>query len=150
VVLELTERSRARLPAVLAEASRLRGLGFGLALDDVGAGNAGLEVLRELAFDYVKIDRGVVQAAPTDRGARAVLLAVVTFAREVGAYVIAEGIESRELLAFVAEADSSGDEAAAGVRGAQGYLLGRPRTKALDRPDPGALAAVVSARLALA
>jgi EAL domain-containing protein (putative c-di-GMP-specific phosphodiesterase class I) len=94
VVLEVTERSEARLPAVMAEAARLRELGFGVALDDVGSGNAGLEMLRELAVDYVKIDRGVVQAAPSDRGARAVLLAIVTFAREVGAYVIAEGIET--------------------------------------------------------
>jgi diguanylate cyclase (GGDEF)-like protein len=126
VVLEVTERSEARLPAVMAEAARLRGLGFGLALDDVGSGNAGLEMLRELAVDYVKIDRSVVQAAPSDRGARAVLLAIVTFAREVGASVIAEGIETQDLLAFVAADARMDEDAEARVRGAQGYLLGRP------------------------
>ncbi len=126
VVLEVTERSEARLPAVMAEAARLRELGFGLALDDVGSGNAGLEMLRELAVDYVKIDRGVVQAAPVDRGARAVLLAIVTFAREVGAYVIAEGIETQDLLAFVAAEARMHEDEEARVRGAQGFLLGRP------------------------
>ena len=50
VVLEITERSNARLDHVVADATRLRRLGFQLALDDVGAGNAGLEMLRELPW----------------------------------------------------------------------------------------------------
>ena len=142
VVLEVTERSEARLPAVMAEAARLRELGFGVALDDVGSGNAGLEMLRELAVDYVKIDRGVVQAAPSDRGARAVLLAIVTFAREVGAYVIAEGIETQDLLAFVASEARLHEDAEARVRGAQGYLLGRPEAAIDEAAAREALAAL--------
>ena len=62
VVLEITERSNARLDHVVADATRLRRLGFQLALDDVGAGNAGLEMLRELPVDFVKIDRTVIVA----------------------------------------------------------------------------------------
>jgi hypothetical protein len=50
-----------------------------VALDDVGTGNAGLEMLREVA------------GAPEEANARAVLLAMATFACQTGAYVIAEG-----------------------------------------------------------
>ncbi|CAA9525293.1 MAG: diguanylate cyclase/phosphodiesterase (GGDEF & EAL domains) with PAS/PAC sensor(s) [uncultured Thermoleophilia bacterium] len=127
VVLEITERSVARLDRVVREATRLRALGFKLALDDVGAGNAGLEMLRSLPVDFVKIDRGVVSASSAGGSARAVLHAVVSFAAEVGAFVIAEGIESEEMLAHVRRpARRNGTDRRTGVQGAQGYLLGRP------------------------
>ncbi len=124
VVLEITERFSGRVDRVVAEATRLRSLGFKLALDDVGAGNSGLEMLRDLAVDYVKIDRQVVSRAMTDPSARAVLTSVATFSRETGAYVIAEGIENDSMLEFVRGLDVEGDRRA--VQGAQGYLLGRP------------------------
>ena len=126
VVLELTERSSARVDHVVREARRLRDLGFKLALDDVGAGNAGLEMLRSLEVDFVKIDRDVVRNALVQRGARAVLLAIVAFAGEVGTYVIAEGIEDHAMLDLVRRSDGVGFAAAGRVHGAQGYLLGRP------------------------
>jgi EAL domain-containing protein (putative c-di-GMP-specific phosphodiesterase class I) len=132
VVLEVTEQSGARLAQVAAGAARLRALGFKLALDDVGSGNAGLETLRQLPVDFVKIDRSVVTAAVDDVNAQAVLVAIVAFARRTGAFVIAEGIESAELLAFVRhahEADAMQDLA---IEGGQGYLLGRPQVE-LDR-----------------
>ena len=75
-----------------------RRTGFKLALDDVGTGNSGLEMLRNVQADYVKIDGGIVTAAPTDHNARAVLMAMATYARQTGAYVIAEGIEDHETL----------------------------------------------------
>ena len=101
VVLEITERSDARLSQVVADGTRLRSLGFRLALDDVGAGNAGLAMLRELPVDFVKIDRTVVAAALSDTHAHAVLLAIVAYARTAGSHVIAEGIESEQILSFV-------------------------------------------------
>ena len=84
VVLEITERAVTRPEVVAREAGRLRAAGFRLALDDVGAGNAGLEMLRQLPVDYVKIDRAVVVGALTDTMARAVLAAIVAFARQCG------------------------------------------------------------------
>jgi diguanylate cyclase (GGDEF)-like protein len=117
VVLEITERSIARLDVVVREARRLRSLGFGLALDDTGAGNAGLEVLSQLPFDYVKIDRAVVAKGLTDQTARGVLSGITAIARETAAYVIAEGIENVEMFDLVRQM---------GVQGVQGYLLGRP------------------------
>ena len=84
IVLEITERSDARLSQVVADATRLRSLGFRLALDDVGAGNAGLEMLRELPVDFVKIDHTVIAAALEDTHAQAVLLAIIAYARPRG------------------------------------------------------------------
>ena len=127
VVIEVTERFGGRTAAVLARLRRLRGYGFKLALDDVGTGNSGLEMLREVGADFVKLDRSIVAGAPAESNARAVLLAMATFARQTGAYVIAEGIEDGALLEFVRTIDDAlPREAAAMIQGGQGYGLGRP------------------------
>jgi diguanylate cyclase (GGDEF)-like protein len=129
VVLEITERSEARLSQVVAEATCLHGLGFRLALDDVGAGNAGLEMLRHLPVDFVKIDRSVIAAAAEDTHSQAVLLAIIAYARRADAYVIAEGIETREMLSFVRNVDELHNVQDPPIKGAQGFLLGRPSTR---------------------
>ena len=136
VVLEITERSEARLGQVVADGIRLRSLGFRLALDDVGAGNAGLAMLRELPVDFVKIDHTVIAAAVDDTHAQAVLLAITAYARRAGAYVIAEGIESEQILSFVRQAEELHDANDPAIKGGQGYLLGRPSSdiSKLTRP----------------
>ena len=126
VVLEVTERSNARLDHVVADATRLRRLGFQLALDDVGAGNAGLEMLRELPVDFVKIDRSVIVEAVEDTHAQAVLVAILAYARRADAFVIAEGIESMDILEFVRNAADLQIVGESPISGGQGYLLGRP------------------------
>jgi EAL domain-containing protein (putative c-di-GMP-specific phosphodiesterase class I) len=126
VVLELTERSVARLQVVVREAARLHSLGFKLALDDTGAGNAGLEMLSQVPVDVVKIDRGVVVKALTDRAARGVLAGIIAIARETDTYVIAEGIEDQAMLDLVRRMGARGAGLQVGVQGVQGYLLGRP------------------------
>src|SRR3954470_10264740 len=127
VVIEVTERFGGRTAAVLARLHRLRAQGFKLALDDVGTGNSGLEMLREVGSDFVKLDRSIVSGAPEQSNARAVLLAMATFARQTGAYVIAEGIEDDALLEFVRTIDDAlPREAATMIQGGQGYGLGRP------------------------
>jgi diguanylate cyclase (GGDEF)-like protein len=136
VVIEVTERFGGRTAAVLARLRRLRSYGFKLALDDVGTGNSGLEMLREVGADFVKLDRSIVAGAPAESNARAVLLAMATFARQTGAYVIAEGIEDGALLEFVRTIDDAlPREAAAMIQGGQGYGLGRPAPRSpLSRP----------------
>jgi diguanylate cyclase (GGDEF)-like protein len=134
VVLEITERSEARLSQVVADATRLSELGFRLALDDVGAGNAGLEMLRRLPVDFVKIDGSVIGgAAAHDTQAQAVLLAIIAYARRANAYVIAEGIETHRILSFVRNADGLRLPDAP-IRGGQGFLLGRPSADITTRP----------------
>jgi EAL domain-containing protein (putative c-di-GMP-specific phosphodiesterase class I) len=127
VVVEVTERFGGRRVSVLKSLRRLRAQGFKLALDDVGTGNAGLEMLREVGPEFVKLDRSIVAAAREESNARAVLLAMATFARQTGAYVIAEGIEDDALLDWVRTIhDTLPRDAGTMIQGGQGYGLGRP------------------------
>jgi diguanylate cyclase (GGDEF)-like protein len=126
IAIEVTERFGARTDAVVACLRRLRSEGFRLALDDVGTGNAGLEMLQKVDADFVKIDRSIVAGATTDRSARAVLMAMATYARQTGAYVIAEGIEDQETLDYLAAIDVRDDRPHKIIQGGQGFGLGRP------------------------
>jgi diguanylate cyclase (GGDEF)-like protein len=124
IVIELTER-RIDDPGIVAQrAVELRTLGVRFALDDTGSGHAGLEILSKVRFDFVKIDRGLVIEAMKHGEARGVLAGIIAIARETGSYLIAEGIETPEMLDFVRNAHIP--NSAAVVRGIQGYLLGKP------------------------
>jgi diguanylate cyclase (GGDEF)-like protein len=126
VVIEVTERFGGRTLSVVECLERLRGHGFRIAVDDVGTGNAGLEMLRQIDAEFVKIDRSIVAAAATEPGARAVLMAMATFARQTGAFVIAEGIEDEDTLQFLLAIDERDVSAETVIQGGQGYRLGRP------------------------
>ncbi len=123
VVLEITERSIARMDAVIREATRLRSLGFLLALDDAGSGNSGLEMLSKLAVDFVKIDRDVIVRAQAGAGGRGVLAGIIAIAHEMNAQIIAEGIEDSAMLELVRGATRTSPVDC----GVQGYYLGRPQ-----------------------
>lgn len=125
VVFEITEKTAVPLPRLALQVQALHDRGFGVALDDVGAGNSGLEMMRLIRFDYVKIDRSVVLDAMNGGPGRAVILAIVAFARETGAFMIAEGIEDREMLESV-RLDEDGLHKF-WVQGVQGFLFGEPR-----------------------
>jgi diguanylate cyclase (GGDEF)-like protein len=123
VVLEITERSVARIDVVIREAARLRALGFLLALDDAGSGNSGLEMLSKLAVDFVKIDREVIVRAQAGAGGRGVLAGIIAIAHEMNAQIIAEGIEDSAMLELIRGATRSSPMDCA----VQGYFLGRPQ-----------------------
>ncbi len=126
IVIEVTERFGGRTTAVIKSLQRLRRQGFKLALDDVGTGNSGLEMLRLVSAEFVKIDRSIVKAAPEEPNARAVLMAMATYARQTGAFVIAEGIEDDDTLDFVRNVHDYGLRTEMIIQGGQGYGLGRP------------------------
>jgi diguanylate cyclase (GGDEF)-like protein len=126
IVIEVTERFGGRTEAVVKCLQHLRAQGFKIALDDVGTGNAGLEMLRHVQADYVKLDRSIVTAATTEPTARAVLMAMATFAHATGSYVIAEGIEDQETIDFLHHVGSQHLSTANLIKGGQGYGLGRP------------------------
>jgi diguanylate cyclase (GGDEF)-like protein len=126
VVVEVTERFGGRTAPVVKTLQRLRQQGFLLAVDDVGTGNAGLEMLSKLKAEFVKLDRSIVAAAATEPGARAVLFAMATFARQTGAFVIAEGIEDQETLQFLRSMDQRDVSCETIIQGGQGFGLGRP------------------------
>jgi diguanylate cyclase (GGDEF)-like protein len=129
VVVEVTERFGGRTAAVVKCLKRLREQGFKTALDDVGTGNSGLEMLRKVDAEFVKLDRSIVTAAPTEPSARAVLMAMATFARQTGAFVIAEGIEDEDTLRFLRGIDDHDLHVDTIIQGGQGFQLGRPSTE---------------------
>jgi EAL domain-containing protein (putative c-di-GMP-specific phosphodiesterase class I) len=118
VVLELTEQLEVDDYPQLGNALRnIRELGVRLAIDDTGAGVASLAHILKLAPDIIKLDRTLTGRIDRDPVRRALAGALVTFAAETGAAVIAEGIETTDELDTVRSL---------GILHGQGYLLGRP------------------------
>ena len=118
LVLELTEHHEVTDYSQLGEAlAPLRRMGLRIAIDDAGAGFASMRHIVELKPDLIKLDRAVIAGVNADAGLRALGAAMVGFAREIGASLIAEGIETEAELGAVQEL---------GMNAAQGYLLGRP------------------------
>ncbi len=94
-----------------------RRLGIRIAMDDFGTGHSGLGRLRSFPFDKVKIDKSFVQAMNRDLQAMAVVRAVAGLGAVLGLRVTAEGVETEEQLARLAQE---------GCDEVQGFLLGRP------------------------
>jgi EAL domain-containing protein (putative c-di-GMP-specific phosphodiesterase class I) len=118
IVLEVTEQEPISSYAEFADALRpLRAAGAKLAVDDVGAGNAGLMHIAQLNPDILKLDRTVTAEIGSNRHMRALTAAITGFATEIGCAVLAEGIENAEQLTIMT---------ALGASLGQGYLLGRP------------------------
>ena len=118
LVLELTEHDAVRDYDDLRRAFRaLRRRGVRLAIDDTGTGISGLAHILELAPDIIKLDRVLTRGIDVDPVRRALAAAIVGFAAETGASLVAEGIET------VDELDTVRD---LGIPAGQGFLLGRP------------------------
>jgi EAL domain-containing protein (putative c-di-GMP-specific phosphodiesterase class I) len=126
VVLEVTERAISDIERVVERAAAFRELGVKLALDDAGAGNAGLWMLSILQVDYIKIDGSIVNRALSDKTCRAVLAGIAAIARETESTLVAEGIETQEALEFIRGHGAETGSPLARIRAVQGYLIGRP------------------------
>lgn len=126
VVVEITERFGGGTASVIKHLKRLRGQGFKIAVDDVGTGNSGLDMLSKIDAEFVKIDRSIVVAAATESNARAVLMAMATFARQTGTFVIAEGIEDGDTLEFLRSITKGDLSSHTIIQGGQGFGLGQP------------------------
>ncbi|MGZ8587071.1 MAG: EAL domain-containing protein [Actinomycetota bacterium] len=120
IILEVTEHATITdYPKLRSAIAALRRGGVRLAVDDVGAGHASLRHILQLDPDLIKLDVSLTREIQTHHTQRAMASALVTFAREVGASVIAVGIETEAELAVIREL---------GVPLGQGYYLGRPDT----------------------
>lgn len=118
VVLEITEHAPVEDYNALNDAlALLRNAGARLAVDDAGARFASLKHIVSVSPDIIKLDMVMSRNAVTDRGSRAMVAALVSFARESGASVVAEGIETYEQMDALRDL---------GVDYGQGFLLGRP------------------------
>ncbi len=101
IVLEITEQADLDNPTNLRALKRASARGFKLALDDLGAGNAGLRALTHVQFHIIKLDRHVISRVGIDPAADAVVAAATTFVRNTGGWVVAEGIEDTNMLEAV-------------------------------------------------
>jgi diguanylate cyclase (GGDEF)-like protein len=117
--LEITEH------AVMQDVTRavetlheLKTLGVSLAIDDFGTGYSSMAQLKRLPVDVLKIDQSFVAGLGTDGGDRAIVDATVRLARSFGLQVVAEGIETVDIVEHLL---------VLGCHRAQGYLLCRPQ-----------------------
>jgi len=104
VTIEITESSLlADRPLAAARLRRLRDAGIQVAVDDFGTGYASMAYLTSLPLDALKIDRGLVVGLVKGRRDRIVVRAMISLARELDLKVIAEGVETKEQLALLAD-----------------------------------------------
>jgi diguanylate cyclase (GGDEF)-like protein/PAS domain S-box-containing protein len=126
VVVEITERALATRPADLLRAvERVREVGWGIALDDVGADSMSLAFMPLLRPDVIKLDLRLVQERPGPAVAE-IMNAVNGYAERTGAVILAEGIEDEAHLAMAS---------ALGASLGQGWHFGRPAAT-VDRGRP--------------
>jgi EAL domain-containing protein (putative c-di-GMP-specific phosphodiesterase class I) len=118
VVLEVTERAPLeKIRDVTARVAQLRGLGYRIAVDDLGAGYAGLTSFAHLEPEVVKVDMSLIRGIDASPMKQKLLRSIVSLCRELNIQIIAEGVETMtERDALI---DLGGDLC-------QGYLFARP------------------------
>ncbi|GAB5347667.1 sensor domain-containing phosphodiesterase [Alteriqipengyuania sp. 357] len=117
IVLEVTEHEQVGDFAKLAAALKEIRPYAKIAIDDVGAGYAGLRYLVDLAPDLLKLDMSLTTNIDIDPARQALASAIVHFANAIGSDVVAEGIERAEELESLCDL---------GVRYGQGYHFAKP------------------------
>ena len=132
MIFEVTESEK------ISDVGHVRGIiqhykacGFTTAIDDFGAGYAGLNLLADLQTDLVKLDMALVHGIDTDRTRRAIVRGILEVGQELGIRVVAEGVEKPG--EFRALRDL-------GVELFQGYLFAKPAFRALAPLTPEAQA----------
>jgi EAL domain-containing protein (putative c-di-GMP-specific phosphodiesterase class I) len=118
VVLEITERAALdKIPDLMARMTRLRALGFRIAVDDLGAGYAGLTSFAQLEPDVVKLDMSLVRGVDRSPTKQKLIESIIGLCRDLHIEIIAEGIETEpERDAFIR----------LGGNLCQGYLFAKP------------------------
>lgn len=116
VVLEITERAGLS-DAMLDCVAELRGRGFRIAVDDLGAGYAGLTYVAKMRPDVVKLDMGLVQGITESRVHATLVSAMIVACQTLGISVVGEGVETTGTRDKLIEL---------GCELQQGYLYARP------------------------
>jgi len=97
IVLEVTERaSLAEVPDVQQRIAVLREMGFRIAVDDLGAGYAGLTSFALLEPELVKLDMSLVRDVHLSKTKTKVVRSMINLAKDMGMLVVGEGIECQE------------------------------------------------------
>ncbi len=137
LVIELTEDARVDSYADLAlDLRRLRAAGAVVAVDDAGAGYAGLSHLLEVRPGIIKLDRQLITDIDRDEAKRALVELIGAFSSRIDAWLLAEGVETTAELDVIASL---------GVPLVQGYLVGRPAPPWSAMPEDVALRLIAAA-----
>jgi EAL domain-containing protein (putative c-di-GMP-specific phosphodiesterase class I) len=124
IMFEFTEnepiRDAGHIERIIAEYRRL---GFITAIDDFGAGYAGLKLLAEYRPDLLKIDMALLRGIDASQAKQAIVAGIAGIARALDITVIAEGVETEKELTVLR---------ATGIRLFQGYLFARPSFQVLS------------------
>lgn len=107
------------IDAAVKQVQRLRELGVRVALDDFGAGDCSLRMLRDLPIDTLKLDRHLVARLPDSTADAALARSVIQLCNAYGITVIAEGVETAEQAQWLRDND---------CEYVQGFLVARPMT----------------------
>lgn len=118
VTIEITESMRlSDNGEYVAILKRFRNAGCKIAIDDFGSGYSSLSYLKRMPIDIIKIDKAFVRDITTDAADAAMVRAILQMAEAFGMQTVAEGVETKEQLAFLQHH---------GCNFAQGYLFGEP------------------------
>ncbi len=129
IIFEFTETERVDNEHVLKILRTYRDIGFKTAIDDFGAGHAGLSLLARFQPDIVKIDMDLIRGIDAEPVKRTILRNLLTLLEDLAIAPVCEGVETLAELAAIQDL---------GVRLVQGYVLARP---ALTHAPPNALSA---------
>jgi EAL domain-containing protein (putative c-di-GMP-specific phosphodiesterase class I) len=118
IMFEFTENERMvdtkHVARIIAEYKRL---GFITAIDDFGAGHAGLNLLADLQTDLIKIDMEIIRGVTDSAARQAIIAGILVMARALDITIIAEGIETEAELATLRDA---------GINLFQGFFFAKP------------------------
>jgi EAL domain-containing protein (putative c-di-GMP-specific phosphodiesterase class I) len=138
IIFETTEDERVDDAYLKQIFATYRAQGFKTAIDDFGAGYAGLNLLADFQPDIVKIDMALIRGIDRDRARQTIVGALAAVGQLLGIRVIAEGVEeAREALVL----------RHLGITLMQGYLFARPAFEALPRVDFDAIDRLLEARI---
>jgi EAL domain-containing protein (putative c-di-GMP-specific phosphodiesterase class I) len=123
IMFEFTENERmedtGHVARIIAEYKRL---GFVTAIDDFGAGHAGLNLLANFQPDLIKIDMDIIRGIADSAARQAIVAGILVMARALDIAVVAEGIETQAELATLKDA---------GIHLVQGFLFAKPAVASL-------------------
>jgi EAL domain-containing protein (putative c-di-GMP-specific phosphodiesterase class I) len=123
IILEITESERVDDVAHVREiVDHYKQRGFLTAIDDFGAGYAGLKLLAEIQTDLVKLDMSLIRHIDKDKGRRAITKGILQVCRELSMQVIGEGVEDADEVKTLRDL---------GVELFQGYYFSTPAFRAL-------------------
>ncbi len=116
--LEITESTVLdNIEQTIERMEAIKSLGVSFAIDDFGTGHSSLAYLKRLPIETLKIDRSFVSDIVDDPNDAVLVETIIVMAKHLGLRTIAEGVETREVLAFLKEK---------GCHNFQGYLFSRP------------------------